>query len=208
MPAATVLLTLLLSLGHASSPAGQAATPKSSAPEVFNATAEVKNARGGLTGTLEARVTRYTPEFDRNTVESALRHGGYPAFLTALRNAPEVGQVIVAAHAPDEARARAVSSGVMPVDLGSDIDRIGLDRDADHPPVTGGNKATSRPSAASGAAMTPSIAPRMRAGSAKASAPRTSRAASQLTRSAIVATPAGGSTTSSETPIRSRTQAK
>jgi hypothetical protein len=53
-----------------------------------------------VSGTLEARVTRYTPDFDRNGMESALRQGGYPAFLSALRKAPEVGQVILAGGEP------------------------------------------------------------------------------------------------------------
>ena len=46
------------------------------------------------------RVTRYTPDFDRKTVEEALRLGGYPRFLTALRGAPEVGQVVLGGGQP------------------------------------------------------------------------------------------------------------
>ena len=53
-----------------------------------------------MSGTLEVRVTRYTPDFDRKTVETALRLGGYPRFLTALRNAPEVGQLVLAGGEP------------------------------------------------------------------------------------------------------------
>jgi hypothetical protein len=100
MLAPTILLTAFLGIGHGDRPSEQAATAAPSAPEVFNATAEVKNASGGLTGTLEARITRYTPDFDRKSVESALRYGGYPAFLTALRKAPEVGQIILAGGEP------------------------------------------------------------------------------------------------------------
>jgi hypothetical protein len=78
----------------------QATKPSANTPEVFHATAVVKNASGALSGTLEVRVRRYTPEFDRQTVEEALRLGGYPRFLPALRNAPEVGQVILGGGQP------------------------------------------------------------------------------------------------------------
>ena len=37
---------------------------------------------------------------DRKTVEAALREGGYPRFLTALRNAPEVGQLVLGGSEP------------------------------------------------------------------------------------------------------------
>jgi hypothetical protein len=74
----------------------QAAPPKTGAPEIFNGNAQVKNANGAMSGTFEVRVARYTPDFDRTTVEKALRQGGYPAFLTALRNSPEVGQLVLA----------------------------------------------------------------------------------------------------------------
>ena len=78
----------------------QAPGPAATAPEVFTATAQAKNATGAVSGTLEARVNRYTPDFDRGAVETALRNGGYPGFLTALRKAPEVGQLIVAGGQP------------------------------------------------------------------------------------------------------------
>ena len=35
-------------------------------------------------------IQRYTPDFDRTAVETALKQGGYPGFVTALRKAPEV----------------------------------------------------------------------------------------------------------------------
>lgn len=103
MHAATILLTVLC-LGHADWLAAQAANPTTGAPETFNATAEVKNASGAISGTLEVRITRYTPEFDRTTVESALRQGGYPAFLTALRQAPQVGQLVLGGGEPETIR--------------------------------------------------------------------------------------------------------
>jgi hypothetical protein len=78
----------------------QAPRPAGTAPEVFTGTAQAKNATGAVSGTLEARVSRYTPEFDRGAVETALRLGGYPRFLTALRKAPQVGELIVGGSHP------------------------------------------------------------------------------------------------------------
>ena len=94
MRTATILMTVL-SLGAPTWVAAQA-RPATSAPETFSATAQAKNASSAVSGTLELHISRYTPDFDRKTVEEALRLGGYPRFLTALRNAPEVGQLTLA----------------------------------------------------------------------------------------------------------------
>ena len=99
MRTATILITVLL-LGAPAWIAAQAAPPATGAPEVFNATANAKNASGAMSGTLEVRVSRYTPDFDRKTVEEALRLGGYPRFVTTLRNAPEVGQLVLGGGQP------------------------------------------------------------------------------------------------------------
>ena len=80
--------------------AGQSARPATGAPEIFSGTAQAKNATGAVSGTLELRLKRYTPDFDRKTVETALREGGYPRFVTALRNAPEVGQLVLGGSEP------------------------------------------------------------------------------------------------------------
>ena len=94
MRTVTVLMAVLF-LGASTGLGAQAARP-ATAPEVFSATAQAKTASSAVSGTLEVRVSRYTPDFDRKTVEEALRLGGYPRFLTALRNAPEVGQLTLA----------------------------------------------------------------------------------------------------------------
>ena len=71
------------------------------APETFSAQAQTGNAAGAsLTAPIAIHVERYTPDFDRKTVEDALRFGGYPKFLTTLRNAPEVGQLTLADGQP------------------------------------------------------------------------------------------------------------
>jgi len=95
VPIAQVLMIVLL-LAVPVRAGAQAA----SQPEVFSGTAQIKNATGALSGTVEVRLRRVTPEFDRKAVETALKEGGYPRFVTAIRNAPEVGQLVLAGGAP------------------------------------------------------------------------------------------------------------
>lgn len=99
MLSATPLVMVVL-LGLLPSLAGQTGAPAAAAPEVFTGTAHAKNATGAASGTLVVRLRRVTPEFDRKSVETALKEGGYPRFLTAIRNAPEVGQVVLAGGKP------------------------------------------------------------------------------------------------------------
>ncbi len=80
------LTTLAVTLGAAP------ASRNGGAPETFSANAEVKAA--AIVARIEINIQRYTPDSDRTAVESALKYGGYPAFLTALRRAPEVGSVV------------------------------------------------------------------------------------------------------------------
>jgi hypothetical protein len=96
----TIRILLILLLGVPAWLDAQATPPRTTAPETFSATAHAKNATGAVSGTLDVRITRYTPDFDRKTVEEALRLGGYPRFLTALRGAPEVGQVVLGGGQP------------------------------------------------------------------------------------------------------------
>ena len=84
VPALVLIGLIALS---ASPRAGQ--TPRNSgAPETFSANAQVKGAAGAIAATILIDIQRYTPDFDRSAVESALKGGGYPEFLTALRKAP------------------------------------------------------------------------------------------------------------------------
>jgi hypothetical protein len=92
-------LSIVLCLGAPIVLAAQAARPVG-APETFNATARAKTTSSEVSGALVIRISRYTPDFDRTTVETALREGGYPRFLIALRNAPEVGQLVLADGKP------------------------------------------------------------------------------------------------------------
>jgi hypothetical protein len=63
------------------------------APETFNATAQVRGTLGVAAVNIQVVLQRYTPEAERTALEGALETGGYPAFLTALRRASDVGYV-------------------------------------------------------------------------------------------------------------------
>jgi hypothetical protein len=64
------------------------------APEQFTANAQATAASGAsAAATVTIDIRRYTPDAERTAVEAALKGGGYPAFLTALRKASEVGTV-------------------------------------------------------------------------------------------------------------------
>ena len=69
---------------------------KVTVPETFTANLNVASKTGGAAaGTVQIDIQRYTPDADRTRVEEALKTGGYPAFLDALRKAPQVGTVSV-----------------------------------------------------------------------------------------------------------------
>ena len=97
MRTATALIAVLL-FGVPIWVGAQAAS--ANAPEIFSATAQAKNDTSAVSGALEVRLNRYTPDFDRKTVEAALKNGGYPQFLLALRNAPQVGQLVLGGGEP------------------------------------------------------------------------------------------------------------
>ena len=74
--------------------AGVPQTPgNSGAPETFSAGVQVKTASGPISATIQIRIKRYTPDFDRTMLEDALQHGGYASFVNALRKVPDVGTV-------------------------------------------------------------------------------------------------------------------
>ncbi len=67
---------------------------KWTAPETFFAKAETRAASTAMgAAPVTIHVDAYTKDADRKVMEEALRTGGYPGFLTALRKAPIVGSV-------------------------------------------------------------------------------------------------------------------
>ena len=66
------------------------------APETFTAQMQARTEVGAAAASIRMQIDRYTPEDDRKTMTDALRHSGYPGFLTALRKAKVVGNVAMA----------------------------------------------------------------------------------------------------------------
>lgn len=85
-----------LSAAGASSTAGavaQAGRPLT-APETFTSQVQARSGFGtGSASNIRIIVDRYTAGDDRKAMTDALRHGGYPGFVNALRKAPAVGRV-------------------------------------------------------------------------------------------------------------------
>ncbi len=64
-------------------------------PETFLVNAQVVGPNATASADLTVHIVKYTEERDRVAIQEALRTGGYPGFLPALRKAPEVGYVEV-----------------------------------------------------------------------------------------------------------------
>ena len=65
------------------------------APEKFTSPVQARTNAGAAAAVVDIQVDRYTPEVQRKAIAEALRTGGYPGFLDALRKAPAVGYVAV-----------------------------------------------------------------------------------------------------------------
>jgi hypothetical protein len=87
-------VTLALLVAATTVGTAQTARRNVGAPETFSANATVvKSGAAAASATIQIHIERYTPDADRTAVENALKTGGYPGFLTALRKAPDVGYV-------------------------------------------------------------------------------------------------------------------
>jgi hypothetical protein len=85
---------------------------KWTAPETFVAKAETRTPEGAVASApLTIQIDRYTLDGHRKVMEEALRTGGYPGFLSALRNAPAVGHVQVGERKVTVRWARQVPDG-------------------------------------------------------------------------------------------------
>ena len=106
-------LTLALAVVLAPTPAAAGGQTKATAPETITANAHVTGAAGAAATRISMQIDRYTPDADREAVAQALKQGGYPAFLTALRKAPVVGSLTIAGQTFDIrwAREQPVSNG-------------------------------------------------------------------------------------------------
>lgn len=104
---------LVLTALWLSAPASSRAQLVRGAPETFSADAQAKGPKASATAAITIHVQRYTPDFDRKSVETGLKAGGYNGFLTALRKAPDVGYVEIGSqkHIIRYARERATAKG-------------------------------------------------------------------------------------------------
>jgi hypothetical protein len=82
------LLVALVSVGEG--PAAQSATTY---PLSLTLDAHIKTEATTLTSALTIRVDAPTPQFRRTRITDALKSGGYPNFLTALRALPPIGVI-------------------------------------------------------------------------------------------------------------------
>jgi hypothetical protein len=62
-------------------------------PETFTANAQALGKDAGAAAQVTIQIDQYTSDEDRATIQEALRVGGFPGFLPALRSAPQVGYV-------------------------------------------------------------------------------------------------------------------
>jgi hypothetical protein len=68
-------------------------------PQTFDLVGTVSagaDAKGGITVPMTASLERFTPDFERTKMTDGLKYNGYPGFLNALREAPQVGTLDVA----------------------------------------------------------------------------------------------------------------
>jgi hypothetical protein len=89
--ASTGLVVALLAITPRAAPATQRSTPN--APEVFSCQAQGRTAMAGTAANFKIHIDRYTAEHDRTSMTDALKYGGYPAFVIALRKAPAIGRL-------------------------------------------------------------------------------------------------------------------
>lgn len=88
------LLLLFIAVATLAAAEDAAQRPRGqTAPEAFAAQVQSRTDTGALAATVRLQIDRYTPEQDRKVMTDALTHGGYPAFLAALRKAPPVGHL-------------------------------------------------------------------------------------------------------------------
>jgi hypothetical protein len=104
LPGLSLTVALAAILAPMVTEAGQA--KKITAPETLTANAHVTGVAGAAATRITMQIDRYSPEADRDAVALALKRGGYPAFLAALRKAPAVGTVTVAGQTFDVRWAR------------------------------------------------------------------------------------------------------
>ena len=98
LPAFSLTLALAAAIGQAATP--PVSSPKTT-PATVTADAYLPGAAGAPAATITMQINRYSTQVDLDAVASGLKHGGYPGFLTALRQVPVVGTVTVGGQTVD-----------------------------------------------------------------------------------------------------------
>jgi len=96
MPQSRLILVLATAVAVTSFTVDAAQRRRSqTAPEEFSSPLQSRTDTGALAATILISIERYTPEAERKKMTEALKFGGYPAFLQALRKAPAVGSIMI-----------------------------------------------------------------------------------------------------------------
>jgi hypothetical protein len=65
------------------------------APETFTSSMQGRTSLGAAAAGLTIRIDRYSKDAERQVITDALKHGGYPGLVKALRQAPAVGHLAI-----------------------------------------------------------------------------------------------------------------
>lgn len=74
---------------------GVAQPGQPAAPEAFTGQLQARTGMAGAAANLRIHIDSYTTEADAKVLTDAMRHGGYPAFVQALRKAPAIGHLVL-----------------------------------------------------------------------------------------------------------------
>jgi hypothetical protein len=89
-------------------------------PRTLVASAEVTGSGGASTATVTIHIERLMHDIDFKSVSDALKYGGYPNFVPALRKLPSIGYVEVGGRRTELKYARERSDGKPRLVLGTD----------------------------------------------------------------------------------------
>ena len=98
------------------SPVSIVATRRVNRTQSFTCQAQARTSAAGTATNFRIQIKRYVADVDRKAMTDALTHGGYPGFVTALRQAPAIGQIELGGKsfsirwAREQKQARAVAS--------------------------------------------------------------------------------------------------
>ena len=108
MQTRTLASLLLIALSTA---AATAQSWKNEPPETFHINSQVTATAGGVASAMDLRVERYTSDANHELLVTALKSGGYEAFVQALKKAPKIGVLTIGKRSIDVRWGRASATG-------------------------------------------------------------------------------------------------